>query len=76
MGMEGELTIKYGPASYVVSAACSLCGEKMPQPDANLELSAERVQWFSERFLAHKGGCRAGSVRELEPKPNPPNSRL
>lgn len=60
MEMRSELIFGYDEeTSFVVSAVCSRCGEKMLAPDPKITLSRDRVFWFATRFLEHKGQCDA-----------------
>lgn len=54
MSERSELVFQYDDNSFVVSATCSLCGEKMQKPPSNVTISRDRVMWFAMRFLEHK----------------------
>lgn len=65
MAHKSELVFQYDDSSFVISAKCSLCGDKMPQPPANVTLSRDRVLWFAKRFLEHKKQLHAEAAVKL-----------
>jgi hypothetical protein len=62
--MECELILDYGADSFVQSAHCSICEEKMPLPDRTIELPAARVTWFAQRFLEHRKQRHSSQMSE------------
>lgn len=54
MPNRSKLVFEYDDTSFVVTATCSRCSEKMPHPHLNATLSADRVKWFAKRFIEHK----------------------
>jgi hypothetical protein len=49
-----ELRFEYDTSSFVRSAYCSICSERMPAPNPSVTNSADRVLWFAQRFIEHK----------------------
>jgi hypothetical protein len=62
MPNRSELVFEYDATSFVTSAHCSICGEKMPAPDVNLRQSADRVMRFAQQFLEHKNQRHASDA--------------
>jgi hypothetical protein len=54
MAVRSELAFEYNESSFVVSATCSRCAEKMPAPDPTVTLTRDRVLWFAQHFVEHK----------------------
>jgi hypothetical protein len=69
MSLRSELAFQYDDRSFVVSATCTRCGQKMPTPSSNVTFTRDRVLWFAQRFTEHKK-LRHRSENLLEfPKP-------
>ena len=54
MERRSELVFQYDANSFVVSATCLRCGDKMPEPPSNVTVSRDRVLWFATQFVEHK----------------------
>ena len=54
MSLTSELAFQYDDRSFVVSATCIRCGQKMPPPSSNVRITRDRVLWFAQRFTEHK----------------------
>jgi len=53
MAKKPELIIGYEEDGRPTAAACSACGEDMPQGEARVTDSAAMIKWFSEQFELH-----------------------
>jgi transcription elongation factor Elf1 len=60
-----ELKFEYDAASFVKSAYCSICSERMPTPNPSVTNSADRVLWFAQRFIEHKKQRHSETENEL-----------
>jgi len=49
-----ELNVEYDSEMRPISATCTRCGGKMPQPPANLQNSADIIVWLSEKYIEHR----------------------
>jgi len=49
-----ELKISYDKAMKPISATCTVCGERMPSPPAELQNSADIIMWLSEKYIEHQ----------------------
>jgi len=49
-----ELNVEYDSEMRPISATCTRCGEKMPQPPTDLQNSADIIVWLSEKYAEHR----------------------
>jgi hypothetical protein len=63
-----ELNVEYDSEMRPVSATCTGCGEKMPQPPANLQKAADIIGWLSEKYVEHRKLKRSQDDRGQVPR--------
>ena len=51
---KAELNIEYDSAMKPVSATCTGCREKMPNPPADTVHSADLIMWLSNQYIEHR----------------------
>jgi len=64
--MRTELRFVYDDNMRPIGATCSVCGEKMPNPDPALNDSADIIMWFSQEYVAHKNEKHASNRPESD----------
>jgi hypothetical protein len=60
-----ELSFEYDAASFVKSAYCSICSERMPAANPSVTNSADRVLWFAQCFIEHRKRRHSDMKNEL-----------
>jgi hypothetical protein len=49
-----ELKVIYDDKMKPICATCTGCGEKMPEPPADLQKSADIIMWLSQKYTEHR----------------------
>jgi len=49
-----ELQIDYDDRAKPMSATCTACGEKMPEPPKAIQDPADIIMWSSQKYIEHR----------------------
>jgi len=49
-----ELKFEYDLRAMPISAKCTACGERMPEPPEDLQNPADIIVWSSEKYIEHR----------------------
>jgi len=49
-----ELKFEYDEGARPISATCTACSEKMPNPPEELQNPTDIIMWSSEKYIEHR----------------------